>query len=167
MKRIVCIVLIFTTFLLACSCKRQNVALKEPVNFYYKASHVQYDTGENVIASEQWEAFGHTEDYIYLIEQYLIGPKSAKCISPFPAGTTVEQLDLLKNKVIIVVSSQLSHLSGYELTIACTCLAKTAAEMTGVKKVQIISKDSLLDGQESMTFDINDMIFENIYIPQD
>ena len=167
MKRIVCIILIFTTLLLACSCAKQNLRLKEPVDFYYKARHIQYDTAENVISSEQREGFGHTDDYKHLIEQYLYGPRSAKCISPFPAGTTLEQLDLLKNKTIIVVSSHLSLLSGYELTIACTCMAKTVAEITDVEKVQIISKDSLLDGQESITLDTDDLIFEDIYIPQD
>lgn len=167
MKRIVCIVLLLTTVLIARSCTKQNLALKEPVNFYYKARHIQYDDAENVITSEQWDSFGHTEDYKYLMEQYLDGPRSAKCISPFPTGTSVEQLNLLKNKVVIVVSSHLSHLSGYELTIACTCLAKTAAEITGVEKVQILSQDSLLNGQESITLDTKDLVFKDVYIPQD
>ncbi len=167
MKRFLCIVLTFSILFMFCACAKQGSQLKAPVNFYYKTRQIQYDTDENIIAAEQRESFGHEEDYEYLMEQYLYGPRTEKCISPFPAGITLEQFDLVKNKVIIVVSSHLAILSGYELTIACTCLAKTAAEMTGVETVQIISKDSLTDGQESIILSTDDLVFDDIYVTQD
>jgi len=165
MKRGLCFLLTLSLLFLLCACEKKNTQLKAPVNFYYKAKEIQYDTAEDVIASEQRESYGYTEDYTYLVEQYLCGPRTEKCISPFPAGINLEQLDLVKNKVIIVVSSHLATITGYELTIACTCLAKTVSEMTGMKSVQIISKDSLLDGQESITISNDDYVFEDAYIP--
>ena len=113
--------------------------------------------------AEPRESFGHEEDYTYLVEQYLGGPISSECISPFPAGTSLEQLDFLKDKVLITLSSHISLLSGSELTIACTCLAKTLLEMTDMKEIRISSKDDLLDGKEYIVIAADDIVLTDSY----
>ena len=151
MKRIICLILCLLLCYPFMGCTAKEEALHSPVNFYYRTKTVKYNSDQGVIAPEVRESYGHEEDIAYLMEQYLNGPTGGKCISPFPAGTQVVQVDVMKNKVVIVLTSHISLLSGSELYIACTCLARTLLELTDVKEVQIISKDDLLDGKDSIT----------------
>jgi spore germination protein GerM len=147
----------------ACAGKKRE--LISPVNFYYRSTSDSYGTQTDVICFEQRESFGHEEDYAYLINSYLQGPTTEKQVSPFPAGTTLVSLDLVKDKVIVVLSSHISLLSGAELSIACTCLAKTLHEMTGMKGVQISSQGDLLDGMEFITIGIDDYDLVDSFTP--
>lgn len=152
MKRILCILLTLVIMFPLSACGDNRKELRAPVNFYYRTREVEFGSGEGVISAEQRESFGHSDDYVYLTEIYLNGPTTGKCISPFPAGTTLEHLDFTQDKVLVELSSHISLLSGAELTIACVCLTKTLSELTGMKSVQITSKGDLLEGKESLTF---------------
>ena len=163
MKRLLCFALMFTLLLALCSCSKQSESIRSPVTFYYRAQDIQFGTENDVISAELRDSFGHTEDYEYLMKQYLDGPRTENCISPFPAGTTLVQIDLVKDKILIVLSSHLSTLTGSELTIACTCLAKTLLEMTGMKAVQISSDNSLLDGEPSVKLKPDSFLLEDNY----
>ena len=138
--------------------------MRVPINDYYRAKEIQYNSPNGVIRTEIRESFGHEEDYAYLVQQYLGGPISLDCISPFPAGTTLEHIDFLKDKVLITLSSHISLLSGAELTVACTCLAQTLLEMTGMKEVRISSKDDLLDGKEYISIAADDVAFTDDHL---
>lgn len=168
MKRIMVLFLIAILVIPLFACTGQSKDLRSPVAFYYRTRDVSFDTDAGIISCEYRDGFGHEEDYVYLVEQYLNGPVSENCISPFPAGTTLVQLDFITNKVLIVLSSHISLLSGPELTIACTCLAKTVLEMTGMKEVKISSDGDLLNGNESITISMDDISFTDDYtvIPQ-
>lgn len=161
MKRILCILLALIIMLPLSACGDNRKELRAPVNFYYRTREVEIGSEAGVISAEQRESFGHSDDYVYLTEIYLNGPTSGKCISPFPAGTTLEYLDFTQDKVLVELSSHISLLSGAELTIACVCLTKTLSELTGMKSVQITSKGDLLDGKESLTFSVNDFQLED------
>ena len=167
MKRMIHLILCLAFCLPTLGCTTKKETIRSPVKYYYRTTSVKYDTANGVITSETRESFGHEEDLNYLIEQYLNGPISSNCTSPFPAGTQLVQLDVLKNKVIIVLTSHISLLSGSELSIACTCLARTLLDLTDVKEVQIISKDDLLGGKESITIKAEDFILtDDFQIPQ-
>lgn len=151
MKRFICLILILSLCFCLFACSNFDPNIRVPVEYYYRTREIHYNGTEGVISSETRDCFGYQEDYAYLVEDYLKGPTTEKCISPFPAGITLEQLDLVKDKVLIVVSSHLSMLSGSELTVACMCLGKTLLDMTGMKAVRISAKDDLLDGNPYIT----------------
>lgn len=151
MKRPVCISLVVLLIFALCSCESHTKSILVPVTFYYRTTDIEFGTRSGVITSEIREARGHAEEYQYIIEQYLNGPKSSGCISPFPAGTTLEALSLDNNKVYIMLSPHLAILTGSDLMIACACLTKTVLELTGVKSVQISAENRLLNNEESIT----------------
>lgn len=159
MKRFLCVLLAVLIAISMCACGEPSQVHKAPVNFYYRSRQIELDSGSSIFSAEKRESFGHQEDYVYLIEEYLRGPTTEKCISPFPAGTTLEQLDLVKDKVLIELSSHISLISGSELSIACVCLARTLSEMTGMKSVRISAKDDLIDGKDFITITEDDYLF--------
>lgn len=150
MKRFMCTLLASILIAMLCACNSAQ-QIEVPVNYYYRTRQVQYNSDTGVISAEIREAKGSKENYHHLIEQYLNGPKSNHYISPFPAGTTLEELNVDNNRVQIVLSPHMALLSGSELMIACICLARTLLEMTGVKYVQISAENSLLNNEQSIT----------------
>lgn len=161
MRRCIAIALCFVLFLTACGNGQQEY--KSPVNFYYRSRNIEFDDPQGVITFEKREAYGHTEDYEYLVEVYLRGPTTHPCISPFPAGTTLDQLDYVKDKVLIVLSSHFALLSGADLTVACVCLGKTLSELTGMKAVQISVRGELLDGKEFIVIKDGTYLLEDTF----
>lgn len=165
MKKILCLLLSILLTVSISACRKKQDKPVEPINYYYRTRQLQYGTSQDVISAEVRDQFGHSEDYVYLINDYLLGPKTETCISPFPAGTNLIQLELVKNKAIVILSAHITLLTGAELTIACTCLARTVQEMTGMKSVQISTERDLLDGEIAVIIYEDDFVLEDDYIP--
>ena len=163
MKRTLCflflVIILFTLF----GCNDDEI--REPITFYYRTKDIQFGTSSDVIAHEIRDQFGHKDDFTYLINEYLQGPKTDACISPFPAGTMLIRLELVKDKAIITLSSHISLLTGPELSIAATCIAKTVHEMTNMKYVQIASEGDLLDGEPYILIECNAYLTSDEFIP--
>ena len=158
---IICLLSILT----ACNGNRQDIVA--PVNFYYLAENITYDNPTGVLMADVQESCGHEADYVYLTNQYFAGPESTECVSPFPEGLQLESLNVLTGKVSVVMSTHFAELTGHKLTLACSCLAKTLLEMTGVDAVTISIKGTAINGEPSVTFTKNDFILtdSNEYIP--
>ena len=169
MKRIICLVTGILVCIIISACNTTDQHIQTPVTYYYQTATVDYKNPNGIITSEIQESAGYEEDFIYLTKQYLKGPTSSECISPFPDGTQLERLTILDDSVIVVLNTQFSELTGHKLTIACSCLSKTLSEMTGLDTVTISAKDTLLDGMPSITMTKNDFILtdDNQYIPDE
>jgi hypothetical protein len=151
MKRLTCIILALAILLVLCACNNKQNTASDPVNFYYRTTSVIYGSDSSIITAEIRDAQGYSNDYTYLIEQYLNGPKTYDCISPFPAGTTMEEFSISGNKAQILLSPHLLVLSSSELMVACACLTKTIIGLTGVDIVQISAENGKLNNQEFIT----------------
>lgn len=152
MKRIICCFLVFIYLFSFSSCGYKNEPAEVPINYYYRVPETEFGEQATLIVPEIREAKGHKQDYRYLIEQYLNGPQTYDCISPFPGGTTLEELDADTSKVYIVLSPHIGTLSGHELMLAFACLTKTVLEMTGAHTIQISTSSGTLNGKDSITF---------------
>lgn len=159
MKRYLCIFLWLMPIFMLCSCTVANKQIRSPVTYYYRTAEANCGPNVCVISTEIREAKGYTDDYQYLISQYLNGPRSSDCISPFPAGITLEEFNLDSNKVQIKLSPHLALLSGSELMLACACLTNTITQMTGVDSVQISAENGLLNNQEYLTLTANSFTY--------
>ena len=158
MKRFLCILLAFSAALSLAGCTQKHQP-KEPVVFYYRTAINQKNFTDSMISSEIRDIYGMSNDFGLIISEYLKGPKSDKCISPFPAGTTLQSADIVSNKAYVVLSVHLSTISGAELMLACSCIAKTILEFSQVRTVEIRASNGLLNGQESITIRAKDFIY--------
>lgn len=159
MKCVICYLLIITCMILFCSCGLNIKSVHNPVTFYYKSPETKFGAQSSLVVGEIRESKGHTQDYQYLIEQYLNGPRTYDCISPFPAGTMLEELSVETTKAYITLTPHITTLSGSELMFACACLTKTVLEMTGVRSVQINSSNGTLNGMESITLTADSFVY--------
>ena len=142
MKRLLCLLLIAAAMLSLAGCGTSPA--DDSVTFFYARPMADYRYGEpdGVIASEYRDAAGHMDDLEYLLSLYLHGPVDESLISPFPAGTQLEQLSWKESILTIQLSSGLSSLQGSDLTLACTCIAKTCFELTEATVVIVTTHGS-------------------------
>ena len=153
MKRTISLFLIFTIALCLFGCARHTAELQNPVRFYYPRSNPTYGAADSVIAWEEQEAAGHTEDYLYLLRQYMKGPKSDALSRTFPRSVVIKDLQINGGNATVLLNDYASLLSGLDLTMACACLTATVCELTGVSRVTIQAEDALLDGNSAITMD--------------
>lgn len=59
----------------------------------------------------------------------------------------------------IVLSTQITKLTGIELTLACSCLSLTLFELTKCNSVEISVDGQMLAGQPSVLIHRDDLIF--------
>lgn len=151
-KFLVCIsAMLIICILFACGSNHEN--FEKPVNFYYRTAAVTYNNEQAVIAAEVRDGAALDQDLNNILMQYLTGPVSDEFISPFPAGVTVESLQIDAQHVRIILSKPFDTLSGIQLTLACTCLSNTVMELADCQSVEISVADALLDGKESIIID--------------
>ena len=165
MKHWISLLLIISILLCLCSCAKDTRPAKIPVNFYYLASEVSYNGTSEILLSEEREGAGYEADVEGLLNQYLKGPISNAMRSPFPAHVTVARYATTANAVILELSGEFAQLTGIDLTVACACLSRTLFELTQLEKVMISATDAQLDGQASITFDLNDIHFVDTPLP--
>lgn len=145
MKRIICSLLLIICIFTLCACS-QKETIRKPVEFYYCAETITYNSTTGVITPETRESDGMENDPEALIALYLKGPTHEGYYSPFPKNITVLNINFDPTVTTIMLSKDFSTLSGYRLTLACACLAKTVIGLTGCESVSIGAQDALLDG---------------------
>lgn len=166
MKRIICLFLAFC-FMLLTGCTQKSDKQYTSVNFYYRTDPINYESEEGIITVEARRINGPADDYSDLLMQYLNGARKRECISPFPAGTTLEEFSLNDTEAVVVLSSHLSLLTDYELMIACVCLAKTVFDFSDVQSVRISSLNNYLNGEPYIVIDKDSYVmWDHSYMPR-
>ena len=168
MKRLLCILLILALCLPGCALKKNR--MQEPVTFYYLHKHEtedQYDTffTSGAIGSEMREAANHRDNLPYLLALYLLGPTSEELDLPFPTGTKLQKIHMENKSLTLTIRTVSTLQNDMELTIACACLAKTSMELVDVDTVTIEFLDSDAHFLFTRTFNANNLVLEDSYIP--
>lgn len=154
MKRIICLILLFSFLLSGCSLFAERI--KEPVTFYYVRAEYPYSTKESIIGSEDREASGHRGDLSYLLALYLIGPSDEELVSPIPKGTRIYSASQERDTVYLNLSDTGSTLTDSGYAIACACLSMTCLSLTDADKVTITS------GERSITMSADSLMLYDI-----
>lgn len=162
MRRLLCMLLIFSFLCCMFGCHSQEDELKEPVNFYYYKNPISFYGKDDVVVAEVRESFGY-DDLVRLIDLYLLGPESEDFTSPFPKHTTALEITQENEKIHITLSSQFATLKGINLTLSCACLSMTLLELTGANSVVITVAGELLDGSEQIVMTKDSLTLTDIY----
>lgn len=145
--------------LLLCGCTNPEPSSNKQVTFYYVRNEIDFQSENGVIAPEVWEIDNQSDDLAYLLSMYLQGPQSDTFRSPFPENLTLVQVQQQEAYLEVVVSHRLSNLTGIELTLACSCLAKTCMALSGIQEVRISAHEQLLDGASYITITADSILF--------
>ncbi len=159
MKRHLCIVLTVLALILTSACDNNSDNFKEPANFYYTNATVSFFEAESVIAPEVRETVDQNGNITDIINVYLSGPISDKLTSPFPAGLSIISAQRTKDTYSLTFNKQFSSLSGLDLTIACSCICATVAELTNCNTVEIIYEGQQSQNTSPLTFSYDSLLF--------
>mgnify|MGYP003304105486 CR=1 FL=1 len=159
MKKSVCIVVCLTMLLLMTACGQADIPSANTVKFYYIHNELQYGTESGVITPAVINGQYDEDDYQLLLEKYLNGPTDYESISPFPAGITLKDFQIVGEKALLVLSPHMGTLSGSSMTVALACLTRTVIEMTGVEAVQISIENQQINGVDFITLTLNNFSF--------
>lgn len=151
MKRIIIFSLALLLLVSSLGCSRQEDSIDVPVEFYYRKATLSYNSEQAVLCSETRESSGY--DLTGLFNNYLQGPITDECVSPFPAGVKVLAIDQSGSSLSIELSAPLAELSDINLTLACACLCKTAIGLTQCTTVEISVPNATLNGSTSIIMD--------------
>ena len=162
MKKMTALLLCITILLCVCGCKKEKPALIAPVSFYYRTTDMTYDGTTTVIGVEQRESAGFDGNTLLMLNAYFNGPTSPGLTSPFPRALKAIDYSDFGATALVEISSDISQLSGIDLSIACACIARTVFELNEkIERVQIFSSGPYLDGSNSITIARNDIILSD------
>ena len=152
MKRFLILLLVFAMVVSMAACSKRGT-----VTYYYVRDPLEYQYGaaDGVMVGESREAGGHTDNLRYQLTLYFHGPVSDYLQSPFPSGTTLEELARVGEQLHIQLSGIVALMDDADRTLACACLARTCFDLADVQTVTIsaefthtvsvtIHRDSLL-----------------------
>ena len=160
MKKILCLLTVFIiTFALA-ACKNQSTHSVGDSKFYYRTASTTSDTKNSVIDFEYRKSSSDIKD---ILQNYLNGPLDKKLVSPFPENLSISEFDTGPARASIVLSEEITELKGHQLTIACSCLAKTIFELAGTRSVEIKCESGLIGGQQSIVLISKDIVINDTY----
>jgi len=160
--RFVCVtILVFS--LLGCDTSHDNN--ENGIVFYYINNEIEYGRASGVITSTVVDTNVEPDDYESLLTLYFNGPTNYECVSPFPAGTTMEDFSTDGRKAQILLSPHMATIKDAELTVALACLTRTVIELTGVDTVQIQILRNTIYGENSVTLSLNSFDYSDDVMP--
>lgn len=152
MKKIFAIVCALFILLSLYGCTQQELDEGTQVQFYYIKNDPEFGSEEPLLISVPRTITAEEDTPEAIIRLYLNGPTSYDCISPFPGGTELVEMYVESNRAGLVLSPHIGTLSPVNQTIAYACLTKTVIELTGVSTVQLRLENSLINGEETASF---------------
>lgn len=158
MKRIFPAVLAFILAIYCTGCEVEEVEYHSPVTFYYCTEELNYVSDSSIIQVEERTVNCPPNDYKSIIQLYLAGPKERGLYCPFPKDLTVTELLVDGETTYITFSTNLSYLTGVDLTLACICIANTCFGLTHTQNVDISAEHALLDNAPSISISYGNTI---------
>lgn len=153
MKKTMILPVLLLIFIL-CGCQLGSKGSDEPVTFYYPWADLEammkQDPQCTAIGSEEHDISGNRESPAYVLNLYFLGPQDSALVSPFPSSTSLLGIRDEDGQLTLTLSPAFTQLKGIDLTIACTCLAKTCFDLTDTASVRIESAAS--DPQAAVNF---------------
>lgn len=135
MKRIICLLL---TFLLL-SCLAGCTGSEDTVYFYYTPSQIDYGADRELLVAEKRSSLSREDELSYLLSFYFQGPLDKDLKLPVPEGTQVVSLRRTGDTLTLTMSQEFGQLKNMDLTLACSCIAKTCFGLTDAENITFVT----------------------------
>lgn len=140
MKRRICFLMCAVILLSLAACVSTPADTpQDPVKFYYPRTEFLYGKSNGVIGWEVRSGDIFQDDLALMFDSYLKGPSTDTLRNPFPKSLKFLDYSWNKGTLSLAFSREINFLKGVELTLACTCIAKTCFDLTDADSVQIMS----------------------------
>lgn len=153
---------LLTVAMLLGGCLPAETKAEKPINFYYLHSEIGYRADQDILVPQVWDAADHFGDMRYILESYLQAPVPDGMVSPFPRGLSLVAVWSVGDCLYVKLNEQITTLSGLELTLACSCIAKTCFELSAHEQVRISSAGGSLDGADYITIHADSLLLNEI-----
>lgn len=136
MKRVLILVMIIAVMASLAACAGAD----DTVYFYYTPSQISYGSDRDMIVGEARSSLSRDDDLSYLLSFYFQGPLDQELELPVPIGAQVLSIRRNGDTLTLVMSQEFSQLKDLDLTLACSCIAKTCFGLTDATYVSIITE---------------------------
>lgn len=163
MKKILPIIFALALAMCCSGCKTGEIEYRTPVVFYYCTEELNYKSDVSIVQSEDRTVNYPSNDYKAIMQFYLEGPKERGLYSPFPKDLTVTEMLVDGETTYITFSTNLSYLTGVDLTLACVCIANTCFSLTRTQNVDISAEHALLDNAPSISISYGSTLITDVH----
>ncbi len=140
MKKRICLALcvLLLAGLLGCGKKPgEPAAPVQPFLFYYRSARTEFTDENSLICPELRDLGEKTYSDEELFRLYLLGPLSRDFSSPFPKDASLLSAERSGSQITFHLRERYESTTGINDSIADACLARTALQLEGVRKVRI------------------------------
>lgn len=157
MKKLISLLLSAVMVVSLCACGQSQP--EQSGKFYYRRIQPAYGSADGMISPEirTFSAVGN--DLSEVLESYFSGPESRGLESPFPRNTRVNSWEMQEGTLLLTLNEPFAALSGVDLTVACSCIARTFLEILPIEEVTISVANKLLNGHEQISLRTDNMSF--------
>lgn len=157
MKRLISLLLCAAMALSLCACTQHYP--EKSGKFYYRRIQPSYGTEDGIITPEIRKFPLMNNDFSQMLDSYFSGPESRNLESPFPRNTSVVSWEIQDEVLSLTLSEPFAALSGVDLTVACSCIARTMLENLPIEEVSIHVMSKTLNGQDHISLRPDNMSF--------
>lgn len=157
MKKLISLLLSAMMVVTLCACESSYP--EQNGKFYYRRIQPAYGSADGIISPEIRTFSIVGSDLSEVMESYFSGPESRGLESPFPRNTRVNNWEIQDNTLALTLNDPFAALSGVDLTVACSCIARTFLDILPIEEVTISVTDKTLNGQEQISLGPKDMNF--------
>lgn len=109
----------------------------QPFTFYYRAASTSFDDENGLIRPEVRDLGNKVYTDEELFRLYLRGPLSSSLSSPFPKDVELLSAERSGSQISFSLRERYDSMTGINGSIADVCLARTALQLEGIRKVRI------------------------------
>ena len=160
MKKAIHYLIILACVICLFGCSKVNK--EQTANFYYIRSSYVFGKEDGVMMPE----VRNTVQYAGARETmsaYMGGPQDPTLVSPFPSGTMIIDFYYVGDTLHVVFNSHLATIAKSKQVLACTCFARTAIELTGVKAVHFETDSSKVARMDPITISSDSYLLYDNY----
>ena len=123
--------------LCGCSGRLRKEDCANPIEFYYCSDEISFDSRTGMFTPELRDLGSRQITIPEILKLYFAGPETPALTSPFPAGTSCEQIALKGNVLTLRLNEAYGTLTGVRRTQADACLTLTLTQIHGVNAIRI------------------------------
>ena len=169
MKKRIASILLILLIVSLCACTDTPDSSKDPLVFYYPWADLEaamkQDPHCTALGYEERDISGNRENLRYLLTLYFQGPLDTDLASAFPKGTSALEVQMEDTALTVTLNHAFGQLEGMDLTLACTCLARTCFGLTDAQSVTIKTAPTDDTPELSVTITRDNFLLED-HIPE-